>query len=134
MKLLDSNTIIHYLKGNASVIANFQAARPFEIAIPAIVLYEIEFGTLKSRVGASRKKMIADLILNIEHVPFDADAARSAARIRFELEARGIGMGPLDTLIAGIAVSRKAALITSNLQEFSRVDGLRLENWRERYP
>jgi len=130
LKLLDSNTIIDYLKGNASVIASLQAAKSSEIAIPAIVLYEIEFGTLKSRAGAGRKKTVADLLMNIEHIPFDADAARTAARIRFELEAKGIGMGPLDTLIAGIAVSRKAALITSNLREFSRVEGLRLENWK----
>jgi predicted nucleic acid-binding protein len=57
------------------------------------------------------------------------DAARESARIRLELEARGVLIGPIDLLIAGTAVSRGAILITNNTKEFSRVKGLRLSDW-----
>jgi tRNA(fMet)-specific endonuclease VapC len=66
---------------------------------------------------------------NLEEVPFDRNAAREAARIRLELERRGIGIGPLDLLIAGTVLSRGATLATNNTREFSRIKGLRLQDW-----
>jgi tRNA(fMet)-specific endonuclease VapC len=45
------------------------------------------------------------------------------------LEARGLPIGPLDVLIAGTALAHGATLVTRNLREFSRVEGLKLENW-----
>jgi tRNA(fMet)-specific endonuclease VapC len=54
---------------------------------------------------------------------------RFYGRIRAALESAGAPIGPLDTLIAGHAASLEATLITDNLAEFSRVPGLRIENW-----
>jgi tRNA(fMet)-specific endonuclease VapC len=65
-----------------------------------------------------------------EKVPFDHTAAREAARIRVELERQGVVIGPMDLPIAGTAVSRGAILVTKNSKEFSRVRGLRLDDWR----
>ena len=128
MTLLDTNTIIFYLKGRESVVSRLQASSPREVAIPSVVAYEIEYGTLK--FAASRRRDLAlQLLAGLTHVPFDHEAARESARIRVELEARGLVIGPLDLLIAGTAVSRGAVLVTSNTKEFSRVKGLRLADW-----
>jgi tRNA(fMet)-specific endonuclease VapC len=67
---------------------------------------------------------------HIQRVPFDSAAAITAAHIRIELEKRGSTIGPLDMLIAGTAVSRGAALVTNNAAEFSRVPGLRVQDWK----
>jgi tRNA(fMet)-specific endonuclease VapC len=53
----------------------------------------------------------------------------NAARIRLDLERSGHTIEPMDLLIAGTAVSRNATLVTNNSREFSRVSGLKLENW-----
>lgn len=127
MKLLDSNTVVQYVKGNAGVVAKLTSA--VDIAVPAIVVYEIEVGTIRSKQTGVRRRILSGLFRDIEVVPFDSSAALAAARVRCELEARGEGIGPLDTLIAGIAVSRGAILITSNTDEFQRIKGLRLEDW-----
>jgi len=64
-------------------------------------------------------------------VPFDSAAAEAAARIRVELETHGSSIGPLDLLIAGTALSRgDATLVTNNIQEFSRVPGLHVVDWK----
>lgn len=128
MKLLDSNTVIQYVKGHEGVVARVRSA--VEIAVPAIVVYEIEVGTIQSKQTGRRRRILSELFQEIEVVPFDSSAAMAAAEIRCELEARGEGIGPLDTLIAGIAVSRGAILITSNVSEFKRIKGLRLEDWK----
>jgi len=126
--LLDTNTVIYYLKGVPNVVARLHAASRHEVAIPSLTVYEIEYGSLKS--GSSRRKAVASVLLGaLTQVPFDREAAQEAARIRIDLEARGLVIGPIDLLIAGIAVSRGAVLATSNTREFSRVKHLRLIDW-----
>jgi tRNA(fMet)-specific endonuclease VapC len=124
----DANTVIHYLKGRQPVVSRWLAESPADLAIPSVVAYEIEFGTLK--IGTHRRRAaVSGLLRHVLQVPFDDDAARSAARIRFDLESRGLTIGPMDLLIAGTALSRNAILVTNNTREFSRVEGLRLVDW-----
>ena len=128
MILLDTNTVIYYLKGVETVIGRLQATSRHEVAIPSLTVYEIEYGNRKT--GSPRRRaVVSALLAAITHVPFDFEAAQEAARIRVELEARGQVIGPMDLLIAGIAVSRGAVLATSNTREFSRVKHLRLIDW-----
>lgn len=95
-----------------------------------MVVYELEYGTLKT--GSPRRRaVVSELLAGLAQVPFDANAALEAARIRIELEGRGQMIGPIDLLIAGTAVSRGAVLVTSNTKEFSRVKGLRLSDWTQ---
>ena len=128
MTLLDSTVLIQYLKGAEPLTSRVQATSPVELAIPSIVAYELEYGTL--RIGSSRRRTVLSHVLaNLQEVPFDGAAARAAARIRLELERSGTVIGPLDLLIAGTVVSRNAILVTSNLDEFGRIRELRLEDW-----
>ena len=62
-------------------------------------------------------------------IPFDEAAALAAAEVRIELERAGMGIGPIDTLVAGTALAHSATLVTHNTREFSRVRGLRLVDW-----
>ena len=128
MTLLDSNVLIHYLRGMEPLASRVKAASPSELAVPAIVTYALEHGTLKSG-GARRRAVLADILADLREIPFDGDSARSAARIRVELERRGETIGPLDLLIAGTAVSRGATLITNNTAEFGKIRHLRLQDW-----
>jgi tRNA(fMet)-specific endonuclease VapC len=128
MTLVDANTIIHYLKGREPVVAHWQAASPRELAIPSIAAYEIQYGMLK--LGSPRRHaVVAGLLSSLEQVEFDREAARESARIRVELEGRGLVIGPMDLLIAGTALSRGATLVTNNTKEFSRIKGLQLSDW-----
>lgn len=128
LTLLDTNTIIHYLKGDPGVVGHIQAASRHELAVPCVVVYELEYGGI--RAGARRRRLVSQVLAHLEHVPFDSEAAVAAAAIRVELESRGLTIGPLDLMIAGTALSRNATLVTNNSGEFSRVRGLRLLDWR----
>lgn len=128
MTLLDANVLIHCLKGREPAVSRFRAAGPSEIAIPAIVAYELENGTLRS-TSSQRRRILSEMLQDIVEIPFDRDAARVSARIRVDLERRGFTIGPLDLLIAGTVLSRGAILATNNSREFSRIKGLRVEDW-----
>jgi tRNA(fMet)-specific endonuclease VapC len=61
----------------------------------------------------------------------DRLAADSSALIRAELKKKGTSIGPYDTFIAGIALSQNLILVSNNIREFERVEGLKIENWLE---
>ena len=128
MTLLDTNVVIHCLKGREPATSRFRAAEPSEIAIPSVVGYELEYGTPRI-ASPQRRRILLRMLQSLEEIPFDREAARESARARVELERRGIVIGPLDLVIAGTALSRGAALAINNTREFSRIRGLRLEDW-----
>lgn len=99
-----------------------------ELAVPSVVAYELEYGTLKAK-GPAAEKSEPDCWPTAFRFPFDHEAAGEAARIRIELEKQGAVIGPMDLLIAGTATSRGAILVTNNTRAFSRVRGLRLADW-----
>lgn len=64
-----------------------------------------------------------------EIIPFDEFVLNTYGQIRANLELRGQKIGANDTIIAAIALAHNATLVTNNTNEFSRIDGLLLEDW-----
>jgi tRNA(fMet)-specific endonuclease VapC len=126
---LDTNALIHALKGAGRVKERLARVSPVDIAVPAVVAYEIEFGTLHSRSPGKRRRDLQRLLSILTILPFDERAADRSARLRFDLETAGEKIGPLDTLIAGTVLAHGATLVTNNTREFSRVPGLQIEDW-----
>ena len=129
MFALDANALIHALKGMGRVRQTIEQVSPHDLAIPAIVVYELEVGTLMSRDPNARRRELHRLLSVLAILPFDNRAADRAARLRFDLEKMGRKIGPLDTLIAGTVLASGAILITHNVREFSKVPGLQVEDW-----
>ena len=129
MVALDTNTVIHYFKGLGNVVANLQATAPVDMAVPSVVVHELEVGVLKSDNPAKRRQQLYTLLTYIAVLPLGEPEAKTAAKVRADLEAQGVGIGPFDTLIAGTALHHGATLVTRNTREFGRVDGLKLANW-----
>ena len=129
MFALDSNTLIYYFKNLGGVAERLRRFPPSEVGIPIIVLYEIETGIAKSQQPQKRRNQLAILLSAVRVLPFDLEAARLSATLRATMESRGTPLGPMDTLIAGIALAQRATLVTNNTREFSRVPALNLDNW-----
>ena len=125
------SSVIHFFKGQGNVGARLLATPPGDIGLPAIVLYEIEVGLERSPTAQRRRRQFEALLSVIHVLPFGPAEARAAARVRAVLEGKGTPIGPLDTLIAGTALHHRATLVTHNVEEFARVDGLVVEDWFE---
>ena len=97
--------------------------------MPAIVAYEVWIGVLGSQNTRRRRAQYEQFLATVEVLPFDSVVGRRAAELRYALERRGEGIGPMDTLIAATALSRNATLVTRNLREFGRVQGLKVVDW-----
>ena len=129
MYALDTNCVIHAFKGLGLVKDRLLACPARLLSIPAIVRYELEYGTLRSAHPSRRRADIEVLLRDVRVLPFDDASALRAAAIRRELEARGETIGPMDLLIAGTVLSAGAILVSRNQSEFKRVPGLVTENW-----
>ena len=129
MFALDTNTVSYFFKGIGRVGERLLATSPGDIGIPAVVLYEIEFGIRRAEHASRRRSQLRSLLRVIQVLPFGEAEALSAAEIRAALERQGTPIGFHDTLIAATAKERGAVLVTHNVAEFSRVKGLRVEDW-----
>lgn len=133
--LLDTNTCIRYLNQRSErVTARFKAEDERNIVICSIVRAELYFGALKSQtpdITMTKQRAFAERFVSL---PFDDAAAEHYARIRADLSRMGTPIGPNDLLIAAIALSRDLILVTHNVREFSRIQGIKIEDWEEATP
>jgi len=129
MYALDTNTLSYFFKGIGQVAKRLLATPPSEIAIPTVVLFEIEFGLVRSNRSRKHWKQLGALVAQATILPFGPPEARVSAQIRSQLESAGTPIGPYDLLIAGTALSHGAVLVTHNTREFGRVQRLALEDW-----
>ena len=129
MYVLDTNTLIYYFKNQGQVAQRLAAISPQEIIVSTIVLFELQVRIAKSTSPVKRIQQLQQFLSRVNLVSFDRDAALAAATIRAQLEQNGTPIGPIDVLIAGVAVARQATIVTRNVGEFSRVSGLSIVNW-----
>ena len=129
MYILDTNTLIYFFKGQGRVAERLFREAPADIAIPAVVIYELQTGIEKSASPRKRTRQLNSLMEAIKVLPFSTDEAKASARIRAQLEKKGTPIGPYDVMIAGTALAHQATLVSHNLAEFKRVKGLKTEDW-----
>ena len=99
------------------------------IAISTIVLAELEFGVEASAFHDQATDALRRFLSFVSILRFDNAAAAEYGKIRAALQKRGTPIGPMDTLIAAHAISEKLTLVTNNVREFKRVEGLSIVNW-----
>jgi tRNA(fMet)-specific endonuclease VapC len=110
------------------------AAHEGELATCAIVWHELGYGA--ARLPRSRKRHALEAYLDeavraaLPILPYDEAAAGWHARERARLSRRGSPPSAADGQIAAIAAVNELVLVTSNLRDFRRFEGLRVEDWR----
>jgi tRNA(fMet)-specific endonuclease VapC len=131
MHLLDTDTSIRLMRYQPSFVRRLAALRASEVFISSITYHELYYGALHSGNPDRHFKLLETLTDTVTVLPFTRFSAKRSAEVRESLAARGIPIGPLDTLIAGHALEHELTLVSGNIREFSRVEGLPLENWDE---
>lgn len=127
--LLDTNLCIRVLRDRPKGLRERFNAEASSLSISSVVLYELLYGAAKSARPAENRHAVEAFAARLEVLDFDDDAAAHAGEIRADLERQGTPIGSYDLLIAGHARSRGLVVVTGNLAEFRRVEGLRCEDW-----
>ena len=127
---LDTSLCIEVLRNRPAPLRERFNAEADGLSISSIGLTELLRGAAKSQRPVETRREVERFAARLEVLPFDAAAAAHAADSRAILEKKGQGIGGYDLLIAGHARSRGLVVVTGNLREFRRVEGLRSENWQ----
>lgn len=126
---LDTNLCIRVLRDRPQGLRErFNAEAP-GLSISSVVLYELLYGAARSARPVENRHQVEAFAERIVVLDFGVEAAAHAGEIRAELERQGKVIGSYDLLIAGHARSRGLIVVTGNLGEFQRVEGLRCEDW-----
>lgn len=127
--MLDSCFCIDLMRDKMPTLRERFRQERNSMSVSSIVLHELRFGGEKSDDPPSALLKVQGFATRLAIFDFDDAAASHSAHIRADLTKRGCQIGAYDVLIAGHARSLGLTVITSNVREFSRVDGLRCEDW-----
>ena len=132
--LLDTCVVSDFFEGCKATCKKIRNLRPEELSASVITVAEVEYGIL--RLNGSKKAMAIseiteELFGSIKIIELNKEIAKMSAFIRRELAVIGKPIGGYDLLIAATAKSNGLIVVTSNIGEFSRIEGIEIENWRE---
>ena len=132
--LLDTNICIYIIKKSPEKVIKKLESIPNdkgknEIYLSSVTVSELYYGVEKSSQLEKNLEALKGFLTPFQIINFDHESAEVFGRVRSDLERRGTVIGPYDLQIASIAIAHDLVLVTNNIKEFKRVDGLNLEKW-----
>ena len=129
MYLLDTDTIIYILKGNAPVQKNllFHINDPIKTSV--ITLMELYYGAYKSQKVTGNLAKIKTLEQSVEIITLGVESAEVFGMLKSQLEKTGLRLDDFDLIIAACALAHNLTLVTNNEKHFQRIEGLKVANW-----
>jgi tRNA(fMet)-specific endonuclease VapC len=127
--MLDTNIVIYVIKRRPIEVLKVFNQHAGQMCISSITLAELLHGAEKSERVEHNLAVIEDFVSRLTVMEYNNKTAAHYGDIRADLERKGTTIGVNDLHIAGHARSEALTLVTNNMSEFERVEGLRLENW-----
>ena len=128
--LIDTNTCIYYIKGKYDLKKKFEVVDPGNCFISEITLAELMFGVENSEKKEKNQKALDNFLTGVNVVPIFHSLdlyAKEKARLRKE----GTPIDDFDLLIGVTSVTHNLTMVTKNIDHFTRIEGIVLENWTE---
>jgi tRNA(fMet)-specific endonuclease VapC len=126
--MLDTDTVSFALRGQGNVAEEILKRNPSELCVSAITVAELRYGASR-RKSAKLHRLIDSFLATVAIKAFDRECAEEFGKLASLLADRGEPIGEADTYIAAHAIAIKVTLVTNNVKHFTRVAGLKVENW-----
>ena len=127
--MLDTNLCIRVLRERPADLRERFNAEATALCISTVTMAELLYGAEKTAKPTENRNQVEAFAARLDVLPFDTAAAAHFGNIRADLERKGLIIGPYDLMIAAHARSLGLVVVTGNLGEFRRVEGLRSEDW-----
>jgi predicted nucleic acid-binding protein len=129
MFLLDTDTVIYALKGQAQVMENLRDHLHDPLYLSAITMMELYYGAYKSQNIDANLAKLKTIESSFALLPPGPETVETFGRMKAALELLGLRLADLDLIIAATALARNLTLVTNNQKHFGRIPGLKLTNW-----
>jgi tRNA(fMet)-specific endonuclease VapC len=127
--MLHTNICFYVMKNYPQALREKFNSLAEQLCISSVTLGELHYGAEKSTRRADNLLPIENFVARLDVMPFRPKAAAHYGQVRAELERAGTPCGPHDMQIGGHARSEGVIVVTNNLREFDRMQGIRVENW-----
>jgi tRNA(fMet)-specific endonuclease VapC len=130
--LFDTNICIYLINNKYDYLKDLvENVGIEEIAISIITIAELEYGIAKSATKYKQENRIAlfEFLTPFKFLSFDQIDAYEYAQLRNDLQKSGNLIGNMDMLIGAQAIANDLILVTNNVKEFERIEGIKIENW-----
>jgi tRNA(fMet)-specific endonuclease VapC len=127
--LLDTNALTAWIKKDPRFIARIHTKTPADLAISVMTEHEVLFG-IASNPRLRLRTVTEGMLKLLPKLAVSSQEVSVAAQIRADLKRRGTPIDPYDLLIAATALANHMVMVTHNTREFSRVEGLVVEDWQ----
>jgi len=133
MLLLDTTAVSALMHRRPRALDRLRELKPRDVVLSAPVLAEIRFGLERLEPGSRRKELLEAelqrLLGVVSWADWDQQAALHFGVLKASLQAAGTPIDDMDLVIASIAVTLGATVVTSNQRHFARIEGLSIEVW-----
>jgi tRNA(fMet)-specific endonuclease VapC len=127
--MLDTDTCIFTIKRKPLHLKRLFNSHLGQLCISSVTWGELMYGAEKSEMKAKNLATLEGFAARLSVLDFDQNAGTQLGQIKAELETSGHTIGSYDMMIAGHARSQGLIIVTNNVREFSRVEGIRIQNW-----
>jgi tRNA(fMet)-specific endonuclease VapC len=127
--LLDTDTLIYFMKGRPSVVESFRRVNEADLRTSILNHSELLYGAFYSEQQKQNLKKIHQLFEYIDLLPYDEQASCIFAEQKANLRRDGITLMDFDLMIGSIALRHNLTLVTNNQKHFEKISKLKLENW-----
>ena len=127
--ILDTDILIDVLRGYTPTQNKLQTLEQQHIPLPTTSISVFELFQDMQQLSAEKQEKIKSLISSLQIISFDELAAEEAGMIRAKLQREGNILDPEDCMIAGIALTHQEILLTRNSKHFSRITGLKIQDY-----
>ncbi len=127
--LIDTDIIIYSIKGNETVMKNFRRNDKFPVSISVVTFGELLYGARKSQHVERNLAVVYRIRELFPVIDVDKAVIETFSELKSNGHKKGLVVDDMDLLIAATAMTLNLTLVTNNTKHFSKIKGLRLENW-----
>jgi tRNA(fMet)-specific endonuclease VapC len=131
MYLLNTDILIYSLKGNPTVMDHLRRHQFDLLKVCVITLMELYFGAFKSQRPTGNIARVRAIESAFDVLPLGVETAQTFGMLKAGLQKSGTPLHDFDLLLASCALAHNLVLVSNNIRHFSRIEGLRIENWAE---
>ena len=132
--MLDTDIASYIIRGDHPGLDRHVASvPPADVCISSITRAELLYGVHRKPGATHLARVVVQFLGTVQSLAWDDDAADRFAKLAADLDANGERIGTFDTMLAAHALATDRVMVTNNLEHFSRVSGLAIENWAASY-
>jgi len=126
--LLDTNICVYFLKGQYELNKRIEKAEVRNCFISEITIAELKFGAENSENKEKNRKTVDEFVSKFIIIPV-FNSLDIYAKEKARLRKKGLPLDDFDLLIGATAISNSLTLVTRNVSDFERLEGIEIENW-----